>query len=164
MVFSRQFFMNAALVALFAFLGGFAAQALLGTSPASAQYEQAVQSFFALSDDKNKKGINAYVADGQPGQVFYGENGQMRIQMGTYSGAGERGMPLMALSDSKGRIRLLFRLFGDNETPVMIMKDTSGRDRLVMGLSLNNPTQEPFLAITDKDGKGSDVFGQYFNK
>ena len=161
---SRQFFMNAALVAVFAFLGGFAAQALLGTSPAAAQYEQAPQNFFALSDAKNKKGINAYVSDGQPGQVFYGENGQMRLQMGTYQGAGERGMPLFALNDSKGRIRLLFRLFGDNETPVMIMKDSSGRDRLVMGLSLGNATQEPFLAITDKDGKGSEVFGQYFNR
>jgi len=165
-------------VALFAFAGGFSAQMLMGPSPALAQYEIEVQdqstgaaitraetpaiNFFELRDPKNKKGLNAYVVDGQPGQVFYGEDGNMRLQMGTYTAKTERGQPFLGLSDSRGKMRLLFRLAGKNESPVIIMKDTSGRDRLVLGLALNNPEQEPFLATKDKMNKGSDRFGEYF--
>lgn len=163
-------------VAVFAFIGGFSAQMLMGPSPALAQYEMQDQStgttinqaqtpavnFFELRDAKNKKGLNAYVVDGQPGQIFYGEDGNMRLQMGTYTAKNERGQPFFGLSDSRGKMRMLFRLAGKNESPVIIMKDTTGRDRLVMGLALNNTEQEPFLGIKDKSGKGADLFGEYF--
>ncbi len=162
--------LHVAVVALFAFAGGFAAQTLMGSSAARAQYEIQDQStgaaitsvtppapnYLELRDGKNKKGITTYVMDGQPGQIFYGENGQMRLQMGTYSAKGERGLPLFGLSDTQGKLRLLFRLAGKNESPVIIMKDTNGRDRLVMGLDIDKPSQEPFLVVKDITGKGVD--------
>ena len=147
------------LIAAFSFTGGFVGQAVFAPKAADAQGQS--DRYFALRDQKNAKGIATYVSDGQPGQVFYGENGQMRLQMGTYNGAGERGLPLLALSDTTGHIRLLFRLAGENESPVMIMKDKSGRDRIVMGLQLGGAEQEPFLSITDASGKSQTVFGTY---
>ncbi|MBI1215516.1 MAG: hypothetical protein GC185_06835 [Alphaproteobacteria bacterium] len=167
-----------------AFAGGFAAQALLHPTTVQAQlvpedvYKDSgnssspqiinqgptnlAQNVLTLSDLKNRKGISAFVNDGQPGQIFYGDNGNIRIQLGTYTGAGERGLPLIALSDSGGNVRLLFRLAGDNQSPVMIMKDNSGKDRMVMGLGIGSGTnQEPFLAVTDKDGKRKMIFGEY---
>ncbi len=149
--------MQLAVLAVFSFAGGFAGNLFSGQR-AEAQQEQ---SFFALSDAKNSKGVNTYVSDGQGGQVFYGENGKIRLQMGTYNGSGERGLPLVALSDNSGHIRMLMRLAGDNESPVLIMKDKSGSDRLVMGLGLSDAKQEPFLSITDAGGHRQNVFGTY---
>jgi hypothetical protein len=146
-------------LAAFSFTGGLIGQAVFAPKAADAQGQS--DSYFALRDTKNAKGITTYVNDGQPGQIFYGENGQMRLQMGTYSAAGERGLPLLALSDNAGHIRLLFRLAGENESPVMIMKDKSGRDRLVMGLQLGGAEQEPFLSVTDASGKSQNIFGTY---
>ncbi len=146
-------------IAVFSFTGGLVGQAVFAPKAADAQAQS--DSYFALHDAKNAKGITTYVSDGQPGQVFYGENGQMRLQMGTYNGAGERGLPLLALSDNTGHIRLLFRLAGENESPVMIMKDKSGRDRVVMGLQLGGAEQEPFLSVTDASGKSQNIFGSY---
>lgn len=156
---ARRTFVHFLVVAAFSFAGGFSAALLGGGAPATAQ--QASSGFFALNDGKNLKGVNLYVHDGQPGQIFYGENGQMRVQIGTYSGTGERGQPLFALSDVRGHIRLLLRLAGPNESPVLVMKDKAGRDRLVMGLALSGEGQEPFLSITGADGKRHDVFGSF---
>jgi len=154
---TRRLFLQLAVLAAFSFAGGFA-----GTFFTSHRAEaQQQQSFFGLSDGKNAKGVNMYVSDGQGGQVFYGENGQMRLQMGTYNGAGERGLPLMALSDTSGHIRMLFRLAGENESPVIVMKDKTGTDRLVMGLGLSDSKQEPFLSVTDASGHRQNVFGSY---
>lgn len=165
-------------LALFAFAGGFAAQALFGAQKAEAQYElqvtdqttgatiqqmpTAAVNFLELKDQKNRKGYNAYVMDGQPGIVFYGEEGNMRMQQGTYTDKGERGMPFMSLNDKRGRVRMLFRLYGENESPVIIFKDNAGRDRMVLGLALKGPDQEPFLATKDKSAKGIDFIGEYF--
>lgn len=173
-------------VAGFAFAGGFAAQLAFHTASGQAQvvpedvYKSAdnsvsrvqqqpqvevpsnlAQNILTLTDSKNRKGISTFVNNGQPSQIMYGEDGQMRIQIGTYSSAIERGMPLIALSDNTGHVRLLFRLAGDNQSPVMIMKDNMGKDRLIMGLNLTGPTQEPFLETVDKDGKHTSVFGSY---
>ncbi|MEZ0261695.1 MAG: hypothetical protein ACAH80_11845 [Alphaproteobacteria bacterium] len=180
---------NCAIVALFSFAGGFAAQTMFGgsashaqgfsvlpadNSPAAQQAQaqppvratpeaQAYRSnFSAITDGKNRKGIQTYINDGQPGQIFYGENGLIRLQMGTYDGGknnvtGERGMPLLGLSDNRGRLRLLFRLAGENESPVMVMKDTSGRDRVVFGLHPSQPTQEPFMRIYDNNLKSREI-------
>lgn len=148
------------LMPLMAFGGGFCAQWLL--QPTQSLAQQAGDANVTLaSDAKNARGIQAYVQDGQPGFILYGEDGQMRMQMGTYAGAGERGMPLLGLSDTKGRLRLLFRMAGANESPVIIMKDTGGRDRMVMGLSLSDPAQAPFLSTVDENGQKKDIFGKY---
>ncbi|TAL35941.1 MAG: hypothetical protein EPN97_06790 [Alphaproteobacteria bacterium] len=151
---------NFILVASFAFLGGFAAQLLMGTAAVHAQDVWQKARAFQISDDKNSRGIMSYINDGQPGQFFYDEKGQVRLQMGTYPAAGERGMPLLGLSDKDGHLRLLFRIFGENEVPVIIMKDNQGRDRIVMGLDLSSPDQTPFLKVTGKDGATRDILAQ----
>jgi hypothetical protein len=148
------------LVAGFAFAGGFAAQLMMGTATGYADGAWQTAHALMVADDKNVKGIESYINDGQPGQIFYGEDGKMRLQMGTYSGAGERGMPLLSLNDNKGEIKMLLRIAGASESPVIVMKDNSGRDRLVMGLSFDDK-QEPFLSITGADGQAKDIFGHY---
>lgn len=122
-----------------AFAGGFVAQVVL--QPASSL----AANMFAST---------------QP-MFFYGEDGQPRLQMGMYTAPGEKGLPLVGLSDNHGRLRMLFRLAGANESPVIVMKDTNGRDRLVMGLGLNDPQQAPFLSLVDGSGAHQNVFGQY---
>lgn len=175
---------NCAVVALFSFAGGFAAQTVFGGSASHAQgftvlpadnsataqqqqYQPPVKAtpeaqayrsnFSAITDPKNRKGIQTYINDGQPGQIFYGENGLIRLQMGTYDKPGERGMPLFGLSDNRGRLRLLFRLAGENESPVMVMKDTSGRDRVVFGLNPSTPQQEPFMRVYDNNLQAREI-------
>jgi hypothetical protein len=127
-------------IPLFAFLGGFAAQLLLTVAPSIASSA-------------------GYVSQ-QPIFIM-GPDNQTRLQMGTYTGAGERGLPLIGLSDNNGQLRMLMRLAGGNESPVLIMKDNSGRDRLVMGLALNGSKQAPFLTIVDGEGQLQNVFGKY---
>lgn len=151
--------LNLATVAVFAFAGGVAAETFL--KPVTAKAQLAAESFFEVHDAKNSRGVNLYVADGQPGAVMYGEDGKMRLQMGTYAGAGERGQPLFGLSDESGHLRLLLRLAGKNNSPVLVMKDTSGRDRVVLGLALGKDEQEPFLTVTGSDGKPREVFGEF---
>jgi hypothetical protein len=176
---------NCAIVALFSFAGGFAAQAVFSGSPVQAQgftvlpadsappiAPQPVQpatvaspeqlgyraNFSAVTDPKNRKGIQTYINDGQPGQIFYGENGLIRLQMGTYDKPGERGMPLIGLSDNRGKLKLLLRLAGEYESPVLVMKDNAGRDRIVLGLNPSNPMQDPFMTIYGNDMKAREVF------
>jgi hypothetical protein len=174
--------LHIALIAGMAFAGGFAAQLVAHPATGQAQVvpedvynnsngstpqiinqgpSNLGQNVLTLSDLKNRKGLTAFVNDGQPGEILYGEDGQIRLQLGTYTAPGERGLPLVALSDNTGHVRALLRLAGDHQSPVLIMKDSSGKDRLVMGLSLTDPAQEPFLAVTDKDGHRKMIFGEY---
>ena len=180
----QSLLLNCAIVALFSFAGGFAAQTMFGGTashaqgftvlPADsaavqqpAQYQPPVpatpetlgyrSNFSAITDPKNRKGIQTYINDGQPGQIFYGENGLIRLQMGTYDKPGERGMPLLGLSDNRGKVRLLFRLAGENESPVIVMKDNSGRDRVVFGLNPTSPQQEPFMTVYDNEKKAREI-------
>lgn len=129
---------------LCAFLGGFAAQV-------------AMQAFFsqpavaAAPMDRQVVANRMYVMT---------PDGRMRVQVGTYDQLGERGLPVLALSDNKDKIRLLFRLAGSSESPVLVMKDKDGRDRLVMGLGLNGASEEPFLSIVNAQGARTDVFAK----
>ncbi|MEZ0262907.1 MAG: hypothetical protein ACAH80_18015 [Alphaproteobacteria bacterium] len=143
----RKWLINLATVAFFSLIGSSITTAFIqgGTAQAGG---------FAST-------IQSWTTDGQPAQAFYGEDGKMRIQLGTYSAAGERGLPLVGLSDNKGHLRMLLRLAGTNESPVLIMKDKSGNDRLVMGLSLSDTSEEPFLSVTGADGQRKAIFGSY---
>lgn len=123
-------------VCAFAFAGGFAGQLL--NSNGTARASGATEPIF-----------------------FYGDDGKVRLQMGMYAGAGEKGLPLVGMSDNSGRLRMLFRLAGGNESPVIIMKDTSGRDRLVMGLDLAGAAQSPFLSVVDENGKKTNLVGNF---
>jgi hypothetical protein len=144
-------------IVIFSFLGGFSAQILMSSHPSLAS---SMVSYFNLGDATNKKGIELYVNDASPAQNFYAADGKIRLQMGTYTAAGERGLPLIAMSDNKGSIKMLFRLAGANESPVIIMKDNQQRDRIVMGLGLNG-NDNPFLSIIDENGIKRDIFGTY---
>lgn len=145
------------LLALCAFAGGFTAQALFSAAPSQAAQ---LMSYFKLGDTQNSKGLELYVHQGGPAQNFYGEDGKIRLQMGTYTAPGEKGLPLISLNDNSGNIRILMRLAGANEAPVLIFKDKNQRDRMVMGLSLSG-TEEPFLATYDSNGSKTNVFGSY---
>lgn len=143
----RKWFLNIAAVALFSLIGSSLTTALLqGGSALAGDY---------ISTIKN------YTSDGQPVQAFFGEDGKMRIQLGTYSAPGERGLPLVGLSDNNGHLRMLLRLAGSNESPVLIMKDKNGVDRIVMGLALSDASEDPFLSVTDSKGQRKAVFGNY---
>ena len=133
----RKKILNLAVVAGFSLFGGFLAQTGFQVSQSQAQGATSAPIF------------------------LFGPDGQPRIQMGTYSAAGENGLPLVGLGDNHGHIRMLFRLAGPNESPVIIMKDTSGTDRLVMGLDMAAPAQAPFLSVIDKDGQKHNLFGNY---
>lgn len=143
----KKWFINLAVVAVFSLIGSGLVTALF-------------QSGFAQAGGYAST-VQTYTADGQPAQAFYGEDGKMRIQLGTYNAAGERGLPLVGLSDNKGHLRMLLRLAGDNESPVLIMKDKTGRDRIVLGLALSDASEEPFLSVTDSAGARKAVFGTY---
>jgi hypothetical protein len=145
------------LLALCAFAGGFTAQALFTAAPSQAAQ---IMSYFTLGDSQNSKGLELYVHQGGPAQNFYGADGKIRLQMGTYTAPGEKGLPLISLNDNSGNIRILMRLAGSNEAPVLIFKDKNQHDRMVMGLSLNG-TEEPFLATYDSNGSKTNVFGNY---
>ncbi len=125
-----------AVICMCAFAGGFAGQ--VWSNKAEAQSQTSSKPLF-----------------------FYGEDGQPRLQLGMYTDAGEKGLPLVGLSDNAGRLRMLFRLAGENQSPVIIMKDKGGHDRLVMGLNLSGETDAPFLSIVDADGKKQNIFGTY---
>lgn len=143
----RKWLLNLATVALFSLIGSALTTAFINGGTAQAGgYASTIQS---------------WTTDGQPAQAFYGEDGKMRIQLGTYNAAGERGLPLVGLSDNNGHLRMLLRLAGTNESPVLIMKDKGGNDRIVMGLSLSDKSEDPFLSITDSSGQRKAVFGNY---
>jgi len=144
-------------ICFFAFLGGFAAQILLASHSSVAA---SMLSYFNVNDSKNSKGIEMYVSDASPAQNFYAADGKIRLQFGTYVAAGERGLPLIAMSDNKGDIKMLFRLAGANESPIIIMKDNQHRDRMVMGLGLNGD-DAPFLSIINEKGEKQNIFGEY---
>jgi hypothetical protein len=98
----------------------------------------------------------------QGSQVYlYGSDDNPRVQMGTYTASGEKGLPFIGLSDNKGKLRMLFRLYGPNEVPVLIFKDNHHRDRMVIGLNLNDSDQEPFIVTFDKSGDKHLLMGKY---
>lgn len=152
-----------------AFIGGFAMNYMLaGTS--WADDIRARTNFFRIADAYNRKGIETYVDKGSPGQVFYDMDDGMRLQMGLYPPSPQHppkeiDLPLMALSDQGGEIRLLYRLdgLGTNNAPLIIMKDSKGHNRLIMGLGLAEEQEEPFLAIYDSAGRQKDIIGRFIN-
>ncbi|QQG35248.1 MAG: hypothetical protein HYS17_06690 [Micavibrio aeruginosavorus] len=152
-----------------AFIGGFGVNGMLaGTG--MAEEIRARTNFFRVADAYNRKGIEMYVDRGSPGQVFYDMDEGMRLQMGIYPPnpqhpPKEIDLPLMALSDQGGEIRLLCRLdgIGTNNSPLVIMKDSKGQNRLIMGLALADEGEEAFLTAFDAAGKQIDVVGRFVN-
>lgn len=144
------------------FAGGMIAQLFFGPSFSQAQTQRldANQLFF-LDANGNVSG-QVYTAEGSGAIIsLNGHDGKQRLQLGTYSAAGEQGLPLVGLSDNEGNLRLLLWLAGSNESPVLIFKDKEHHDRIVLGLGLEDEGQEPFLDYFDKDGNKKLAFGNY---
>ena len=93
-------------------------------------------------------------------------DGRRRLQLATYSGSyskAEKGQPLIGFSDSKGKLRLLFRLAGKNESPAIVLKNSKGKDQMVIGLGLNDPEEKPYITFYDKRGRKKNVAWSLFS-
>ena len=150
------------LVCFCAFAGGVVSQPLfkigVGLAAESGQDRQ------TFRDQNGRSRLDIGVFNDQPIEDLYGEDGKLRIQIGTYQGdvvSTEKGLPVMTFSDNEGRLKMLLRLAGPNQSPVLVMKDNQERDRVVLGLSLGDSGEEPFLATFNKNGVKHMVFGDY---
>lgn len=158
----RTFLTHFCAICLCSFLGGFVAQVTVNSSSVHAAApsadERATQTFV---DAQARKRMELGISNDQPVQNFYGDDGQVRLRIGTYPGSTERGQPMTAFWDTNGNLKMLFRVAGPNQSPVIVMKDNQHHDRIVMGLALSDGKQEPFLATFDSEGNKKMVFGDY---
>ena len=95
---------------------------------------------------------------------MYNQDGQERLQLGTYDGSqkrSEKGLPFIGFSDNDRQLRLLFRLAGPNQSPVLVFKDTNHRDRMVIGLAMADGDEEPFIAFFDESGDKHLLMGEF---
>lgn len=141
----------------FAFLGGMAAQMLIHVAPVLASQQVWGRILVVNDPETNRYGVQTFVQRGGTAQKFHDPAGIGRLQMGTYGSnpdgnTGEQGMPMFALSDSQGRVRVLLRLRGESQTPVLIFRDSDLKDRMVLGLE-DNAGQEPYLTTYDSSGQ-----------
>lgn len=123
------------LLCLFAFAGGFLGEVFAGS----------------------QGGARAQENGATPPVIFYGEDGQPRLQMGLSTEPAEKGLPLISLSDNAGRLRLLLRLAGDAQAPLLVMRDQGGRDRVILGLAMEEGVETPYLSVIDASGKSRDI-------
>ncbi len=155
-------FVSLAFMSIFAVAGGVVSQPLFRIGASLAAGEDPDRLTFP--DHSGRLRLDVGVSNDQPIEDLYGEDGKLRLQIGTYTGevsSSERGLPVIAFSDNQGRLKMLLRIAGQNQSPVLVMKDNHENDRIVLGLSLNNPGEEPFLATFDKNGNKHMVFGDY---
>ncbi|MCM2344326.1 MAG: hypothetical protein NDJ24_07175 [Alphaproteobacteria bacterium] len=159
----RNNVLRLAVIAVAGLAGGAAASLVFSPVPSKATDSVAgeVTNFFSVYDGLNSKGIETYVNNGYPAQNIYAMDGMVRLQQGLYTQGAEAGLPMVAFWDNGGSMRMLFRLAGGNQSPVIVMKDRTGRDRVVFGLNLNDPAEEPFMALFDKTGAKKTLFGSY---
>lgn len=165
--------MHTLLICVFAFLGGFVSDQFFATRSSHAELvpdllaSEPINIGETYKDNKKRKRISlGATAEGPPIQEFYGEDGTVRLQLGTYKGyegvTPDSGLPLLSLMDNEGKLRLLLRVTqGKNKSPVLVMKDSKGADRIIMGMAINAEGEEPFLAWFDKLGGKHLVFGNY---
>jgi hypothetical protein len=99
----------------------------------------------------------AMAPDGAPGLFFYDTQGRNRLVLGLYAPA-EGEYPFVVLNDSSQKAAGIFRLFGANETPVVVLKNKAA-DRSILGL--NPDSTDPFLVYYSRDGKKTELFGNF---
>jgi len=144
----RNTLLNIVLTCTFAFAGGAVSEQIFSSKMARAAADE-IKEFF---DTTGKKRLDLGVANGAPVQDFYGDDGLVRLQFGTYTAASDKGLPLAVFSDNDHHIRLLLRLAGINQSPALVFKDSKGADRIVMGLALSDNSEDPFFIYTDSTG------------
>jgi hypothetical protein len=161
MIMNKRRAIDLAMMCFFAFAGGMVSEQLF-SKPAYAALSESLSSFH---DSGGTTRLSVGVYNGQPQENIMGEDGKLRMQLGTYDGsviAGEKGLPVMTFSDNLGRLKMLLRIApGNNQSPVLVMKDNKQNDRIVMGLSLNGASKEPFLVYFDSSGNKHAVFGTF---
>jgi hypothetical protein len=99
----------------------------------------------------------AMAPDGAPGLFFYDTKGRNRLVLGLYAPA-ESEYPFVVLNDTNQKAAGIFRLFGGNETPVVVLKNKAA-DRSILGL--NPDSTDPFLVYYSKEGKKTELFGNF---
>ena len=154
--------LNLLLVCFFAFAGGVVSQPLMKIGVSLAADNDPERQIFRDQSGRGRLDVGVY--NDQPMEDLYGADGKLRIQIGTYTGdvsSAEKGLPVMTFSDNQGRLKMLLRIAGPNQSPVLVMKDNQERDRIVLGLSLGDSGEEPFLATFDRNGAKHMVFGDY---
>ena len=72
------------LICFFSFAGGVVSQPLLRAGVSLAQGESPENFFF--KDQNGRRRMDLGVTNGQPMENLYGEDGNLRMQMGTYPG------------------------------------------------------------------------------
>jgi hypothetical protein len=83
-------------------------------------------------------------SDGTPRQLFFGEEGQMRL----VAHLAEGDIPRLSLADERGRTRLW--LGTDQDGPSLDRRDADQRGRLSMTVDEGG---SPLLQLSDRDGK-----------
>ena len=95
-----------------------------------------------------------FLGSGSIGQgvVFIADDlGNVRLQMGSYDTGEEQGQALLGMHDRLNNLRLLFRLFGPEDSPTVILKDKSGQDQIVMGLE--GKPETPYFLYRNSKGQ-----------
>ncbi|HEY2676590.1 MAG TPA: hypothetical protein VGI65_06440 [Steroidobacteraceae bacterium] len=166
--------MNNAYVAglLSGFIGGIAGAFLLlhlgvgtqrgpGTAPlraGSAAERTVIAQQIQLIDAAGRTRAQLAMApDGAPGLFFYDTKGRNRLVLGLYAPT-ESEYPFVVLNDTNQKAAGIFRLFGANETPVVVLKNKAA-DRSILGL--NPDSTDPFLVYYSRDGKKTELFGNF---
>lgn len=147
------------LIAVFSLIGGMAGSVLFQVSIAYAEARNVkfgqVQSY---NKANNRVGFYGVGREGQGKFFLFDENGDLRVQAGSYGVGSEKGQSLFGLHDRNANLRLLFRMHGQTDAPTLIMKDNAGSDKIVMGLDPN--TQVPYLNFTDSLNQQRNLFAQ----
>lgn len=136
------------------------------TSAAASQFKASCTGYFSVFDEFNSSGVEHCIMSGYSVENIYGKNNKLRLQFGIYSpqiDPGEENLSFFGLYDTKGNLRLLFRLdgLGGNESPMILMKDTSGRNRVLMGLDLQAQNQDAFLATFNQQNYQTNMVGGF---
>ncbi len=153
-----------ALILLAGFIGGVSGSFLFHPAPlwAAASQEKQVSVInkptILYNADGKRIGYLGQGDDGQGTMFLFDKDGEVRIQMGTYTVFRERGQSMFALHDRKERLRLLFRLSGSYDSPTIIFKDMYGRDKIKIGLKGRG--EVPYFEYVDKHEQVHDLLRQ----
>ncbi len=134
------------------FFGGLLTLLLLGATPLREKVISAEE--FRLVDSNGKtKAQFTKSQEGSPALFFFDNDGHSRLEVGLYPD----GLPMIILLDEQHRAQGILRLAGGMKAPVLVFK-SNGNDRMILGLSMDQPSQDPFGIYYDSNGAKHDIF------